>query len=317
MKRPLLLGIVLLGGLAISSCGEEKAAPAKDAAGATAAPKAEGRTFRFELGEHVVELTVPPPAQPLTAEGEKFYYYQNLREASIREYLAQQFDAASKTWDSGKVKKIFEENWAETKAGFDRMRQEVEAQGKFLDAYLEEKKSDAALKATDFYTRFEQSHKDRAPFESVTEWDRFAKMFPTSKDVQQLVANIPQTVEEAWKIHGPALTAQSFGDEWTLGELRKRDPEAEKKLGDKAGFGTLFPESQSTMGRLNSPDNTRAQVMAELRNRIALANLLESIKFTSPEDQKLFTDGARKELQEPLPQPLESVKLIPDGPVTK
>jgi len=303
--------------------GEEKPAPAAAPTPATAAPAADpfpaptnpdARIFRFELGDHIIRLEVEKPKMELTAEGELFHFYRRVRDAAIQEYLAQEFDAAKANWDSGKVRAAFEENWSETKAGYDRLRVELEAQARFLGQYLEARKADATLKATDYWEQFTKNNQGLPPFESVTEWDRFARMFPSQDAISGVMASIPTTAEEAWKIHGNDLIVQAFGEEWAIGELRKRDPEATKAIESASTIGPIFGDTPSTLGRLNSAEDARAQVLAELRNRLALAGLLRTIKFNTPEDQAMFDKAAREELKQPLPKPLENVELLPESP---
>ena len=297
---------------AASPAEAKPAAPAADPMPTPTDPNA--RVFRFEMGDHIIQLEVEKPKLELTAEGEAFHFYRRVRDAAIQEYLAQQYDAARASWDSGKVRAAFEENWAETKAGYDRLRVELESQAKFLGAYLEAKKSDATLKAVDFWEQVTNESGATPPFESVTEWDRFARMFPTQESITGVMTSIPTSVEEAWKIHGNDLIVQAFGEEWAIGELKKRDPEVGKALDNATNIGTVFGDTPSTLGRLNSPEDARAQVLAELRNRLALAGLLRTIRFNSPEDQKMFDEAARNELQQPLPKPLDELELLPEAP---
>jgi hypothetical protein len=313
----ILLPTVLTALALVSGCdrrGDEAPRPAPPAAVEQApaglTPSAGNRVLEFKLGENVVQMEVAEPSPSLTAEGKGFYYYRLLREAVIREQLAQIYDRARSEWNASAVRERFERDWGTIRDGFERLGREIEAQRLFAKDYLERKATNVYLQPADYYRQLVEAGRQNLPFASSVEWERFHQLFPTLEDIDTLAKGIPETVEEAWRIHGQGLIADAFGEHWVLGKLRQQDPEIDSKLVDRGLIGQAVPDLPHSLSQPTSQEDVRKQLLNEMRNRMALAEALETIDFKDAEIGRLFKERARQELLEPMPHPFENVQFL-------
>jgi hypothetical protein len=288
--------------LLAAGCGEEAPAPAKEPLAEATTPPA-ARTVTMQVAGAEVEVMLPE-APDMTAFGRDFMDYQVLRDAAIREYLAQRYDEVAEQFDLDAVRAKFEQQWPKIEKQFAELKADLGKQRQFMEEYLAARKADGSLSPETWFAKLKEKAAE-APFTSSVEWKEFAKQFPSVQQVDEVLANFPQSVEEAWNLKGSQLTAEAFGEFWVMEQIRLAEEDPFALLSPQsiaAGVDTATADAKAAFDQMLV---AKSDVIAMLRDRLALANVLPRLNVSDPRIHTMFQERARDEVNQPLPGNLE------------